>query len=85
MKLLKKQPQKEAAPVAVSPLADLKNQLEQAVAAAEAYIATVAQREKDASPLQPLPWHDLNLRLQFGRDSVRCALALLERETANGR
>jgi hypothetical protein len=79
MKLLKKQPQKEAAP-AVS----LKAQLEQASAAAEAYIATVAQREKDASPLQPLSWHELNLRLQHGRDSVRCALALLEKEQSNG-
>ena len=81
MKLLKKsQPQKETAPVAVS----LKAQLKQAVAAAEEYIAKIAQREKDASPLQPLPWHELNLRFQFGRDSVSCALALLEKES-NGK
>jgi hypothetical protein len=80
MKLLKtKQPKEEAAP-AVS----LKAQLEQAVAAAEEYIAQIAQREKNASPLQPLSWHEMSLRLQHGRDSVRCALGLLEKEQSNG-
>jgi hypothetical protein len=79
MKLLKKQPQKEA-----SSEVSLADQLKQAVDAAEKYIAAVAQKEKDASPLQPLSWHELNLRLQFGRDSVRCALALLEKEQSNG-
>jgi hypothetical protein len=74
---------KEEAPAA-TPEPSLKDQLKQAVDAAEKYIATVAQREKDASPLQPLSWHELNLRLQYGRDSVRCALALLEKEQSNG-
>jgi hypothetical protein len=80
MKLLKKsQPQKEAA-VAVSLTDQLKNQLTQACAAAEEYIETIAQREKAASPLQPLEWHRMDLRLRFGRCGCKCALALLERE-----
>jgi hypothetical protein len=76
--LKKKQPQE--APAKEPSLAD---QLTAACAAAEAYIATVAQKEKQASPLQPLPWHEMNLRLMYGRCACKCALALLEKE--NGR
>ena len=80
MKLLKaKQPQE--APVKGPSLAD---QLTAACNAAEKYIATIAQKEKDASPLQPLPWHEMNLRLMYGRCACKCALALLEKESANG-
>ncbi len=83
MKLLLKNkqlpPKVEAAP-AVSTLADLKAQLLAAQAAAEEYIETVAQKEKANSPLQPLEWHRLNLRLRFGRSALDCALALLDQE-----
>jgi hypothetical protein len=81
MKLLKKsQPQPEAAP-AVS----LADQLTAACDAAEAYIATIAQREKDASPLQPLGWHQMQIYLRYGRCACKCALALLEKEKHDGR
>ena len=80
MKLLKKsQPQKEAA-AAVS----LTDQLRAAQAAAEAYIESIALREKAASPLQPLEWHRMDLRLRFGRSATECALALLEKKNTNG-
>jgi hypothetical protein len=80
MKPLAKQPQKEAS-TEVSSLADqLKNQLTQACAAGEEYIEKVALAEKAASPLQPLEWHRLNLRLMYGRCACKCALALLEKE-----
>jgi hypothetical protein len=74
-----KQPQKEAATAA-----SLAAQLNAACAAAESHILTIAQKEKAASPLQPLPWHEMNLRLMYGRCACKCALALLERES-NGR
>jgi hypothetical protein len=80
MKLLKKsQPQPEAAP-AVS----LADQLTAACVAAEKYIASIAQREKDASPLQPLAWHEMQIRLRFGNCGCKCALALLSKEAGNG-
>jgi hypothetical protein len=77
MRILKKQKEVPAERPEVS----LKDQLEQAVDAAEAYIATIVAREKAASPLQPAAWHELSLRLAHGRDSVRCALSLLEKES----
>ena len=79
----KSPPTKVGAATAVSPLADLKAQLLAARDAAEAYIKSVALKEKAASPLQPLEWHRLNLRLRFGRSAVDCALALLK-EAGNG-
>jgi hypothetical protein len=75
----KSQPPKEAAS-AVSPLADLKAQLLAAHDAAEEYIAQVAAREKAASPLQPLAWHELQLRLRYGRAGTECALGILAAE-----
>jgi hypothetical protein len=78
MRLLKKsQPQPEKDPEIKSG-SDLAEQLRAAQAAAEAYIAGVALKEKAASPLQPLPWHEMSLRLRFGRSAVDCALKLLE-------
>ena len=65
MKLLKKsQPQQEV-PSAEKPevsLAELKSQLPAAREAAEVYVQSVALKEKAASPLQPLPWHRMQLR-----------------------
>jgi hypothetical protein len=81
VKLLKTK--REEAP-ALTPEQSLRDQLEAAVAAAEKYVAQIAQKEKDASPLQPLPWHEMNLRLIHGRDSVRCALGLLSKEQSDG-
>jgi hypothetical protein len=52
VKLLKTK--REEAP-ALTPEQSLRDQLEAAVAAAEKYVAQIAQKEKDASPLQPLP------------------------------
>jgi len=78
MKPKAKQPQPEAS--AEVSLADLKNQLLAAQTAAEAYVQSVALKEKAASPLQPLPWHELQLRLRYGRAATECALALLEAE-----
>jgi hypothetical protein len=76
MKLLKKsQPKEEAAP-AVS----LKAKLEEAVAAAEEYIETVVEREKAEHTLISRDWIRMDLKLKHGRDSVRCALALLEKD-----
>ena len=60
----------------------LAEQLRAAQAAAEAYIEEIAQKEKAMSPLQPLDWHRLNLRLMYGRDACGCALKLLEKENA---
>ena len=83
MMKVKTKPQPEAAS-AVSPLADLKKQLTEARDAAEAYVQSVALKEKAASPLQPLPWHEMQLRLRYGRAATECALALLEKEAGNG-
>jgi hypothetical protein len=83
MKLKAKQPQKETS-AEVSLADQLKEQLTEACAAAEGYIAKAAQREKAASPLQPLPWHELNLRLMHGRCACKCALALMAKEAGNG-
>jgi hypothetical protein len=63
-----------------APAVSLARQLRAACDAAEKYIATIAQREKDASPLQPLAWHEMQIRLRYGRCGCKCALALLERE-----
>jgi hypothetical protein len=80
MKLLKaKEPQKVA-----SAEVSLADQLTAACAAGEAFIETIAQKEKAASPLQPLAWHQMNLRLMYGRCACKCALALMEKEAGNG-
>jgi hypothetical protein len=80
VKLLKAKSQPQAAPVVGPSLAE---QLRAAQAAAEEYIESVAQKEKAASPLQPLEWHRLDIRLRFGRSAVDCALKLLEVEEKN--
>jgi hypothetical protein len=64
-------------------IADLKAQLLAAHDAAEAYIAQIAARDKAASPLQPLAWHELQLRLRYGRAGTECALKLIEAEEKN--
>ena len=80
MKLLKaKQPQKETS-AEVSLADQLKEQLKEACAAGEEYIEQAAQKEKAASPLQPLEWHRMNLRSMYGRCACKCALALMEKE-----
>lgn len=72
---VKTKPQPEA-----SAEVSLAEQLRAAQAAAEEYVEAVALREKAASPLQPLEWHRLNLRLRFGRSACDCALALIDQE-----
>lgn len=71
---------KQEAASAVSSLADLKAQLLAAHDAAEEYIAQVAAREKQQSPLQPLAWHEMQIRLRYGRAGTECALKLIEAE-----
>jgi hypothetical protein len=78
MKLLKQKEVPAERPV------PLKDQLTAACVAGEKYIAAYAQREKDASPLQPLAWHKLQIRLRYGRCACKCALALLSKEAGNG-
>ena len=84
MKLLKKsQPQHQEAAAAVSPLADLKKQLTEARDAAEVFVQSVALKEKAASPLQPLPWHRMQLDLRYGRAATECALGIIAAEEKN--
>jgi hypothetical protein len=71
---------KAEAPSAEKPEVSLAEQLRAAQAAAEEYVESVALKEKAASPLQPLEWHRLNLRLRFGRSALDCALALIDQE-----
>ena len=79
-----KQPQKKEAATAVSPLADLKSQLEQACASAEAYIETIVAKEKREHTLLSVEWIRQDLHLKHGRCLCKCALALMPKETGNG-
>jgi hypothetical protein len=79
MKFSKAKQTQQEAPAVEPSLAD---QLTAACAAAEKYIASIAAREKGASPLQPLAWHEMNIRLMHGRCACKCALALMEKENA---
>ena len=77
-------PQPEAAS-AVSPLAALKKQLTEARDAAEAYVQSAALKEKAASPCSRLPWHEMQLRLRYGRAATECALGIIAaEEKSNG-
>ena len=71
---------KAEAPPAEKPEVSLAEQLRAAQAAAEEYIEGVALRWKAASPLQPIQWHRLDMRLRFGRSALDCALALIDQE-----
>jgi hypothetical protein len=73
-KLMKKS-QPQAAPVVGPSLAD---RIKDTCAAAEAYVETIALREKAEAPTIPLDWHRMNLHMMHGRCPCRCALKLLE-------
>jgi hypothetical protein len=69
----------EEAPAA-TPEPSLADRLKEACAAAEAFIETIAQKEKAEAPTIPIDWHRLNLKLMYGSCACKCALALLEKE-----
>lgn len=84
MARFKPQPQKEAAPAAVS----LADRIKETCSLAEQYIQSRVQQIKDSPEGETLPisWLALNIRAttKAGGCHCKCALALLEKDKSNG-
>jgi hypothetical protein len=73
IKLKGKQPPQPEAPVA-----SLAARIEALRAETQKLIDEYIDTLKAASPLQPRPWHEMDLRLRFGRCNCDCALKVIE-------